>query len=71
MINNKLDIAILAAGKGTRMGIGISKVLVNLKGSGRPGSNRRPSVWSGQRESDPQLNLGKVAYYHYTMPANF
>lgn len=25
--------------------------------------------WSGQRESDPQLHLGRVAYYRYTMPA--
>lgn len=24
---------------------------------------------SGRRESDPCLNLGKVAYYHYTTPA--
>jgi hypothetical protein len=26
--------------------------------------------WSGIRESNPRLHLGKVAYYHYTNPAN-
>ena len=25
--------------------------------------------WSGIRESNPRLHLGKVAYYHYTNPA--
>jgi hypothetical protein len=25
--------------------------------------------WSGIRESNPRLDLGKVAYYHYTNPA--
>src|ERR1700720_674880 len=25
--------------------------------------------WSGMRESNPRLDLGKVAYYHYTNPA--
>src|ERR1700729_3995807 len=29
-----------------------------------------PTVrWSGIRESNPRLDLGKVAYYHYTNPA--
>ena len=27
-------------------------------------------VWSGIRESNPRLDLGKVAYYHYTNPAH-
>lgn len=26
-------------------------------------------IWSGIRESNPRLDLGKVAYYHYTNPA--
>ena len=26
--------------------------------------------WSGIRESNPRLHLGKVAYYHYTNPAD-
>jgi hypothetical protein len=26
--------------------------------------------WSGIRESNPRLDLGKVAYYHYTNPAH-
>jgi hypothetical protein len=26
-------------------------------------------LWSGIRESNPRLHLGKVAYYHYTNPA--
>jgi hypothetical protein len=26
-------------------------------------------TWSGIRESNPRLHLGKVAYYHYTNPA--
>jgi hypothetical protein len=25
--------------------------------------------WSGIRESNSRLHLGKVAYYHYTNPA--
>ena len=28
------------------------------------------SILSGRWESNPRLNLGKVAYYHYTTPAN-
>ncbi len=27
------------------------------------------SIWSGIPESNWRLNLGKVAYYHYTNPA--
>ena len=27
-------------------------------------------IWSGIRESNPRLDLGKVAYYHYTNPAH-
>ena len=30
---------------------------------------RRLEEWSGMRESNPRLDLGKVAYYHYTNPA--
>jgi hypothetical protein len=30
---------------------------------------RRSKEWSGIRESNPRLDLGKVAYYHYTNPA--
>ena len=26
-------------------------------------------IWSGIRESNSRLHLGKVAYYHYTNPA--
>lgn len=29
-----------------------------------------PKIWSGQWESNPRLNLGKVPYYHYTMAAS-
>ncbi len=29
----------------------------------------RLKVWSGRWESNPHLNLGKVAYYHCTTPA--
>jgi hypothetical protein len=29
----------------------------------------RRATWSGIRESNPRLDLGKVAYYHYTNPA--
>ena len=29
-----------------------------------------PQIWSGRWESNPPLNLGKVAYYHYTTPAS-
>jgi hypothetical protein len=29
----------------------------------------RLKEWSGIRESNPRLDLGKVAYYHYTNPA--
>jgi hypothetical protein len=25
--------------------------------------------WSGMRESNPRLQLGRLAYYHYTNPA--
>jgi hypothetical protein len=28
------------------------------------------SIWSGIRESDPLLHLGKVAYYRCTNPAS-
>ena len=28
-----------------------------------------PHIWSRQRESNPQPQLGKLMYYHYTMPA--
>src|SRR5579875_1534760 len=30
---------------------------------------RRRLVWSGWRESNPRINLGKVAGYHYITPA--
>ncbi len=30
---------------------------------------RAISVWSGIRESNPHLELGKLAYYHCTNPA--
>jgi hypothetical protein len=30
---------------------------------------RHTDVWSGQRESDPRLVLGKHGYCHYTMAA--
>jgi hypothetical protein len=33
-----------------------------------PAGRSKPS-WSGIRESNPRLDLGKVAYYHYTNPA--
>ena len=32
-------------------------------------SDKGSVMRSGQGESDPWLDLGKVAYYHYTMPA--
>ena len=25
--------------------------------------------WSGRRESNPRMQLGKLLYYHYTTPA--
>ena len=31
--------------------------------------NWEEKEWSGIRESNPRLDLGKVAYYHYTNPA--
>jgi hypothetical protein len=30
---------------------------------------QRSEVWSGIRESNPHLKLGKLAYYHCTNPA--
>ena len=38
---------------------------------GKAGRRRiKNQVWSGIRESNPRLDLGKVAYYHYTNPAH-
>ena len=36
---------------------------------GLPSKNDALKSWSGRRESNPHLNLGKVAYYHCTTPA--
>lgn len=35
----------------------------------RPPPEGNPQHLSGYRESNPALNLGKVTYYHYTIPA--
>jgi hypothetical protein len=39
-------------------------------GEGKQGSTAKKPIWSGIRESNPRLDLGKVAYYHYTNPAH-
>jgi hypothetical protein len=32
--------------------------------NGLPSENGTENLWSGRRESNPRLNLGKVAFYH-------
>jgi hypothetical protein len=38
--------------------------------TGKNGGTTKNQIWSGIRESNPRLDLGKVAYYHYTNPAH-
>ena len=41
------------------------------RGVRRSGTFRMtPKEWSGRRESNPRLELGKLRYYHYTTPAS-
>jgi hypothetical protein len=66
------------SGEGTKMpacGTKLSRSRTKYKkiasSVSRSGTNisRNTAKWSGIRESNPRLDLGKVAYYHYTNPA--
>jgi hypothetical protein len=45
------------------------KADVQIRHQNIESGSRGDNIWSGIRESNSRLHLGKVAYYHYTNPA--